>query len=184
MLRILGISAIFLAVSIHGECPRLSDIPDMINDNTFTCARFYYGHGHDLGVRGCNGCSVSGSYDIPDGADYEAGDNMQYPMGSILVKPGCTLYVFHGHNYGGSADVYEGPTVRTHVSSGHDSDHRDCAKGINFSKLEPNYFGSLCLAGKIRAAPPARQVAIWSKKHFSRVTCKFSSFYFYRKSIF
>ena len=45
------------------------DIQDMYNDQTFSCARFYYGWGHDLGVRGCNGCSIDDYADIPHGMD-------------------------------------------------------------------------------------------------------------------
>ena len=65
----------------NAECPDLIDIPDMYNSNTYMCARFYYGFGHDLAVRGCNGCSVSEYYDIPHGQDVNAPDNRQYPLG-------------------------------------------------------------------------------------------------------
>merc|ERR1712062_611030 len=85
------------------------DIPDMHSADTFMCARFYYGFGHDLPVRGCNGCSIQDYYDIPAGQDYNAPDGKQLPFGSILVKPGCQFYVFHDHNYGGGYDIYEGP---------------------------------------------------------------------------
>ena len=53
-----------LGTLTQAECPGLVDIPDMVNDNTFNCARFYYGWGHDLGVRGCNGCPVADYYNI------------------------------------------------------------------------------------------------------------------------
>ena len=57
-----GIFALFFFIFalVKAECPRhgLEDIPDMFNDQTFTCARFYYGWGHDLAVRGCNGCNI------------------------------------------------------------------------------------------------------------------------------
>ena len=101
--------------SLRAECPGLEDIKDMQNDQTFTCARFYYGWGHDLGVRGCNGCSISEYADIPHGMDLDAGKDRHYPMGSIMVKPGCTLYVFHDNNFGGSYDKYEGPTILSRV---------------------------------------------------------------------
>ena len=117
-----------LLILVKSECPGLDQLPDKINDNTYLCARFYYGHGHDLAVRGCNGCSTATFADIPDGDDENAPDKYQYPMGSILVKPGCTLYVFHDHNYGGSYDTYQGPALLSHVVNGHDSEG-GCAKG-------------------------------------------------------
>ena len=101
--------------STKAECPGLEDIHDMYHDETFTCARFYYGWGHDLSVRGCNGCSIANYVDIPHGIDLDAGNGYHYPMGSIMVKPGCTLYVFHDHNYGGSCDIYDGPTIVSKV---------------------------------------------------------------------
>ena len=115
--------------SLRAECPGLEDIKDMQNDQTFTCARFYYGWGHDLGVRGCNGCSISEYADIPHGMDLDAGKDKHYPMGSIMVKPGCTLYVFHDNNFGGNYDKYEGPTILSRVS-----------KGAFFSESEIRFF--------------------------------------------
>ena len=118
MLRFDGIFIFTLVFgSLKAECPGLEDIKDMQNDQTFTCARFYYGWGHDLGVRGCNGCSISEFADIPHGMDLDAGKDKHYPMGSIMVKPGCTFYVFHDNNFGGSYDKYEGPTILSRVSS-------------------------------------------------------------------
>ena len=38
---------------------------------------------------------------IMDGESKNAGNGNSYPMGSILVKPGCSLYLFKG-NFGGS----------------------------------------------------------------------------------
>ena len=114
---------------INAECPDLLDIPDMHNADTFNCARFYYGFGHDLPVRGCNGCSIQNYYDVPAGQDSNAGDGQQYPFGSILVKPGCQFYVFHDHNYGGGYDIYEGPAIISKVPGGHDTVEEGCANG-------------------------------------------------------
>lgn len=114
---------------INAECPDLLDIPDMHSADTFMCARFYYGFGHDLPVRGCNGCSIQDYYDIPAGQDYNAPDGKQLPFGSILVKPGCQFYVFHDHNYGGGYDIYEGPAIISKVPGGHDTVEEGCANG-------------------------------------------------------
>ena len=111
----LAILIIALINQSKSECPNLDDIPNMYNSNTYMCARFYYGFGHDLAVRGCNGCSISEYYDVPHGQDTTAPDGRQYPFGSIMVKPGCKFYVFHDHNYGGGYDIYEGPAIVSKV---------------------------------------------------------------------
>ena len=46
-----------------------------------------------------------------------------------MVKPGCTLYVFHDNNFGGNYDKYEGPTILSRVS-----------KGAFFSESEIRFF--------------------------------------------
>merc|ERR1712241_1523666 len=122
---------VFVFASAKAECPRhgLEDIPDMYNDQTFNCARFYYGWGHDLSVRGCNGCSIDDYADIPHGMDLDAGDGHHYPMGSVMVKPGCTFYVYHETNFNGGYEKYEGPTIISRVDSGHNSQEDGCAKG-------------------------------------------------------
>lgn len=114
---------------IYGECPALVDVPDMLSTTTFTCARIYYGVGHALGVRGCNDCPLSGAFDLGDKDDYDAGPNRLFPMGSVMVKPGCTLYVFHENNYAGSYDRYDGPAIYSKVESGSNPTTPGCAKG-------------------------------------------------------
>ena len=42
---------------------------------------------------------------IADGEDHDAGDGGYYLMGSIMVKPGCKLYMFYDAKYSG--DRYE-----------------------------------------------------------------------------
>ena len=41
-------------------------------------------------------------------ADSDAGDGRQYPVGSLIVRPGCTFYQFHETHYNGGWNVYEG----------------------------------------------------------------------------
>ena len=55
--------------------------------------------------------------DIPHGLDQDAGNGYHYPMGSVMVKPGCTFYVYHENNFGGGYEKYEGPTIISRVSS-------------------------------------------------------------------
>ena len=37
-----------------------------------------------------------------DGKDWDAGDGNIYPMGSIAVMPGCTLYMYMDHDWAGT----------------------------------------------------------------------------------
>lgn len=125
--RILMVVA--FAANVHSECPQLDDIPVTYSPGVFTCARFYYGYGHDLAVRGCNGCSVDDYADLPHGLDTDAGEGRIYPMGSAIVRPGCSLYVFHKNNYAGSYDRYDGPAIIANVRSGQGSATEGCADG-------------------------------------------------------
>ena len=120
---------IFLIIAIFiqnstSECPQVNDLPVYLRDDTFFCARFYYGFGDDLDIHGCNGgCSVASTdyYDLVDGADYDAGKDQQYGMGSVIVRPGCTLYTFHEAGYNGGWTTYEGPGLWSRVNDGHDA---------------------------------------------------------------
>ena len=87
---------LFLVSSTHGECPPMKDIPTMWGDQ-FTCARKWWLEGDDLAVNACNGDSST----YPDNYDYDAGYGNMIPMGSIFVKPGCTLYMFYNEEFGG-----------------------------------------------------------------------------------
>ena len=96
------------AQNSKSECPQVNDLPVYMNSDTFFCARFYYGFGDDLDIHGCNGCSIQEFADLSDGFDADAGDGRQYPVGSLIVRPGCTFYQFHENYYNGGWDVYEG----------------------------------------------------------------------------
>ena len=111
------------------ECPEVKDLPVYYNSEKFYCARFYYGHGHDLPLHGCNGCSLQNYADIPEGTNLDAGSGMQYPLGSLIVRPGCTFYQFHEDHYNGGWNVYEGPGVWSKIVNGPDSVTDGCAKG-------------------------------------------------------
>jgi len=85
----------------HGDpgCPAVSTLPDMDADKKrFVCAAIYNKLGGKYGVTSCNG----GSYYLHSGDRFDAGPGRLYPMGSILVKPGCTLYMFKGEYNGES----------------------------------------------------------------------------------
>ena len=47
-------------------------------------------------------CYVIGNdFTYGDHTDHDAGDGNYSPMGSIMVLPGCTAYLFKEHNYEG-----------------------------------------------------------------------------------
>ena len=63
----------------------------------FTCMHFWHDKGADLYLDACNG----EEYEVEDGKDYDAGGGHYMPMGSIMVKPGCTAYLNKDHHFGG-----------------------------------------------------------------------------------
>jgi len=113
----------------NSECPQVNDLPVYYDENTFYCARFYYGFGDDLEIRGCNGCSIQEYGDLNDGFDQDAGDGRQFPVGSLIVRPGCTFYQFHESHYNGGWNVYEGPGIWPKIENGPNSENAGCAKG-------------------------------------------------------
>ena len=54
-----------------------------------------------------------------DDMDQNAGAGYHYPMGSIFVKPGCTLYMWNGDNYDGDGKVIQGPAEIFRNEFGH-----------------------------------------------------------------
>ncbi len=50
-------------------------------------------------------------------------------MGSLIVRPGCTLYTFHEPNYNGGWAVYEGPNIWPKLQDGSDATDEGCARG-------------------------------------------------------
>jgi len=81
---------------IYG-CPTPSQTP-IIMDKQIVSAYFWHGHGHDIAELGCNG---DGWY-VPAGTRITTVNDYQcYPMGSIVVNPGCRLILFEYHNFQG-----------------------------------------------------------------------------------
>jgi hypothetical protein len=111
---------IAFAHGARGECPSVNDLPVYYNDNTFFCARFYYGLGNDLPLHGCNGCSTQQYGDVYEGMDSDAGAGLIYPLGSLIVRPGCTFYQFD--------NVYEGPAIYSKIENGPESGTAGCAR--------------------------------------------------------
>jgi len=68
-----------------------------------TCAYYWSEEGDDWPVDACNGIrryAAEGDYN--PSSDY-------YPMGSIYVKPGCTMYLYEDYNFEGTREeIYDG----------------------------------------------------------------------------
>jgi len=90
-------------------CHTIEKIPYAFNGRA-TCAFTYADAGGDYSVNACNG---AGSYHL-DGDYNDAGSGHFYPMGSILIKPGCTLYMFDGAYSGTGTDLSQTYTFNNH----------------------------------------------------------------------
>ena len=122
--------AIIWAAMANAECPAVRDVPTMFNKNYFTCAKTWSGYGPSSGlpVDACNTCYL-GTYDIYDGEDMDAPDGRYWPMGSILVKAGCTLTLYIDH-YSGEHQEIRGPITIASNNWGRQEIHRDgCGRG-------------------------------------------------------
>ena len=86
-----------LICQVHGECPQMKDIPVMAGPE-FSCAQVWKGWGHELSVNACNG----ETFIKADHMDEDAGWGSYFPWGSIMVKAGCTLYMFSNEEFSGS----------------------------------------------------------------------------------
>ena len=62
------LSLAILVVSIHGECPKMDEIPVMYNSNAFSCFKYWGGIGGQYDVNSCNGDSwlLPDDYDLLD----------------------------------------------------------------------------------------------------------------------
>ena len=92
----------------------MNDIPVMFSDDLFMCAMYWRGWGGEHSVSACNGNDITNhnsihllylnldrSKEVSDHKDATQDDTHLYPMGSIMVKPGCTLYLYRDPNYSG-----------------------------------------------------------------------------------
>ena len=90
---------IFLLVvgvqNVQCECPSVDSLPVMTDDNTnFYCAAMWFGKGHPSPIQGCNECDGMDMQHWFKGDDGPGGEDGYWPMGSVIVKAGCTLYAF------------------------------------------------------------------------------------------
>ena len=122
-----------LASLINADCPAPDELPVRFpgDESKFFCARFWPGPGSDAPFNGCNTCTDYPIItDVYDGEDLDATECCYKPMGSLVVRPGCTLYQFT--EYDNVAVVFEGgsyPLVDNGQGNG-----GNCAKGVRQMK--------------------------------------------------
>ena len=86
---------IVIIETIKSECPIMELVPVMYEDN-FLCANYFRGEGATYPIDGCNSCGDESSlgYYAMDGKDYAGREGHHMPMGSIIIRPGCTFYAY------------------------------------------------------------------------------------------
>ena len=97
-MKILGfIVILFCITETLAECPKMDDFPVMFDKTRFLCAVKYTGHGSDYTVDACNACGNDdpNGYRSADDNEIDAGEGYHYNAGSVIVRPGCHLYMYH-----------------------------------------------------------------------------------------
>lgn len=116
-LIIISIVALFHLSGTAGECPSMDEVPVMYNKETFMCAWLYTGPGSDYAIDACNVCPNdidNGHYDVNDGFD-QAGEACFYlPIGSVIVRPGCQIYLYEDLGFQGVITNY-GSGIHTNL---------------------------------------------------------------------
>jgi len=104
---------ILAGFAYHGsaECPAdHEEIPTLWDDDTFNCAMVWQGPGNDSPLNSCcdtnnddSDCCYRDGVDAgwlwPHGYDNPGQDKLYYPVGSYLVKPGCTVTWWKNEDY-------------------------------------------------------------------------------------
>ncbi len=75
----------------------------MYDSDTLACAYIWQGPGNSDATQACTKCDGFRKAQLEDGygKTQQAGSNRVYPVGSIMVMPGCTFHGFHEPNYSG-----------------------------------------------------------------------------------
>jgi len=92
---------------VISECPSINDLP-VLNESgdEFYCAFSWKDFGSDEAIQGCNGYmdTYMDNYDWGETNGFE-------PVGSIIVKAGCTFYGYHDNGYTDLHLKYHGPAT-------------------------------------------------------------------------
>jgi len=137
-----------MIISCKGECPAMNDIPVMYDDQVFTCAETWREWGGSYAVDSCNGDTRT----LWDGCDMDSDTHGYYAMGSIFVKPGCTLYMYKGHQY----------LDESHVISGPAEVYRNTHWDLSNTGPGPRSFRCRCIQKKVDCEPEdSYEVVLW-----------------------
>ncbi len=99
-----------------GQCPPITDLPILYDDNTFLCAYEYQRPGDDDPIQGCSECEGLGVFVVPDTFEDSVEDSdFYYGVGSIISMAGCTYYGFNEPYYGGDVYEYPGPATYPNI---------------------------------------------------------------------
>ena len=91
-------------------CPSFSEVPvaqmheDKPEDDYFWAGRYYRGQGHDIPDLACNEDMVP----TKDGYRHSSPPGSNIVMGSLMVLPGCTWYLFEDYDYEGEWMEFSG----------------------------------------------------------------------------
>jgi len=115
-LVIAGIVVLFYLKETSGECPNMDDIPVMYDKEHFTCAWAYSGAGSAYDVDACNDCygSTGFHYTYHDQTESDSGICCYWPIGSLIIRPGCQIYLYSDVGYHGDVTTY-GPGIHPNL---------------------------------------------------------------------
>lgn len=111
-------------------CP--TEIP-VIDDKKIVAARIYQTLGNAISALSCNGvCKTYYAETRTNTTELE----IALPFGSVIINPGCTVYVFRDPNYLGPSTAFEGPTILTNPpfeGGVHNCDGLPCVNSMLFT---------------------------------------------------
>jgi len=160
---------------VKGECPSSLDIPTALDNGTFICATYWKGPGDSgasNGLDACNSCEYGDSYTMTHGEDAAGSANSHYPMGSIFVKAGCTLYMYYDNDFGG--EVLEMGTGTAAVNEYDNTWGRDgaadCAPG-------PGSYKCRCVQQPVTCVPEDGYTVVLTCDNTINTVSTFCSFF-------
>jgi len=104
--------------ALSSGCPAFTEIPvaELFEKNPekdyFYGGRKYHGKGNSIPALACNG----GRADMPDGYKSSAPAGLYLPIGSLMINPGCSFYMFEDYNQEGRYVEYTGGNTGRLVS--------------------------------------------------------------------
>jgi len=115
-LIIISIVALFHLSGTAGECPSMDEVPVMYNKETFMCAWLYTGPGSDYAIDACNDCPNDFPHQswLYDGWDQDGPACCYMPIGSVIVRPGCQIYLYEDLGFQGVITNY-GSGIHTNL---------------------------------------------------------------------